>query len=157
MSTAALLVERDDLTDPAVIVLLEEHVAQMREISPPESVHALDLDGLRDPTVTFWAARDANGTLLGCGALKQLDATHGEVKSMRTTAEARGRGVAAAILAVILDAARSSGLDRVSLETGSAEFFAPARRLYARHGFVECGPFADYVLDPESTFMTRAI
>jgi putative acetyltransferase len=146
-------VEPDDLTDPRVVALLEEHVAQMRAISPPESVHALDLDGLRAAAVRFWAARDASGAVLGCGALKALDGLHGEVKSMRTAPNATRRGVAAAVLGVIIDAARRAGMTRLSLETGSGEFFAPAHRLYARHGFVECGPFGDYALDPESRFM----
>jgi putative acetyltransferase len=150
-------IERDDLTDPAVVALLDGHVAELRRISPPESSHALDLDGLRAPGVTFWVARDTDHGVLGCGALKVLDASHGEVKSMRTAPRAQRRGVARALLAEVLDEARRSGLTRLSLETGSAGFFAPARALYAAHGFVECGPFAGYRLDPHSTFMTREL
>ncbi|MEO7447165.1 MAG: GNAT family N-acetyltransferase [Humibacillus sp.] len=143
----------DDLTDPAVIALLDGHVSQLRSISPPESTHALDLDGLRAPGVSFWAAREGN-EVLGCGALTEVEPGHGEVKSMRTAPAARRRGVARAVLAAILDEARRRDLTQLSLETGSADFFAPARSLYAAHGFVECGPFGSYGLDPHSTFMT---
>jgi putative acetyltransferase len=143
----------DDLTDPAVIALLDGHVAQLRSISPPESSHALDLDGLRAPGVTFWVARDGD-EVLGCGALTEIAPGHGEVKSMRTAPTAQRRGVARAVLAEILAEARRRGLSRLSLETGSADFFAPARALYAAHGFAECEPFGTYRSDPHSTFMT---
>jgi len=143
----------DDLTDPAVVALLDGHVAQLRSISPPESSHALDLDGLRTPGVTFWVARDGD-EVLGCGALTEVAPGHGEVKSMRTAPTAQRRGVARAVLGEILAEARRRGLARLSLETGSAEFFAPARALYAAHGFTECGPFGRYRLDPHSIFMT---
>lgn len=140
---------RDD-----VGALLDEHLADMYATSPPESVHALDHSALLAPGITFWTARDDDGALLGCGALKELTAEHAEIKSMRTAASARGRGVAWAVLGVLLEEARARGFGRVSLETGPQEFFAPARRLYARRGFTECGPFGDYVLDPFSVFMT---
>lgn len=143
----------DDLTDPAVIALLDGHVARLRSISPPESPHALDLDGLRAPDVTFWVARDGD-EVLGCGALTEIAPGHGEVKSMRTAPTAQRRGVARAVLAEILAEARRRGLSRLSLETGSADFFAPARALYAAHGFAECEPFGTYRPDPHSTFMT---
>lgn len=125
--------------------------------SPAESVHALDHSALSAPSITFWTARE-DGGLLGCGALKLLDspagqATVGELKSMRTTEAARGRGVATRMLRHILDDARARNLQRVCLETGTEDYFAPARRLYARHGFTECPPFADYVPDPNSVFM----
>ncbi|MBD5785948.1 GNAT family N-acetyltransferase [Cellulosimicrobium terreum] len=126
----------------------------MHATSPPESVHALDVGRLRDPAITFVTARAPDGTLLGCGALKQHDASLGELKSMRTTAAARGRGVAAAVLAFLLEEARARGLDRASLETGVEDYFVPARRLYARHGFTTCPPFADYTNDPNSVFMS---
>ena len=142
---------RDDVTD-----LLTEHLADMHATSPPESIHALDVDALVDPRITFVSARE-DGVLLGCGALKLLTDVHGEVKSMRTTYAARGRGVAAAVLARLLAEARQSGLRRVSLETGTEDYFAAAHRLYERHGFVDCEPFADYVLDPHSRFMTIAL
>ena len=128
----------------------------MRSQSPPESVHALDLDGLCTPDITFLTAWDGE-TLLGCGALKRLDATHGEIKSMHTAAAARGKGVASAILSRIEETARAEGLERLSLETGSTDGFAAGRSLYARHGFAECGPFADYEPDPFSVFMTKAL
>lgn len=146
-------IEVDDLSGGDVRALLVEHLADMSAVSPPESVHALDLDALRAPDVTFFAARE-DGVLLGCGALKELAGDHGELKSMRTAAHARGRGVAAAVLAHLLAVARDRGYRRVSLETGAEDFFAPARRLYARHGFTPCAPFAHYVEDPNSVFLT---
>jgi len=146
-------IEPDDLSGEDVRALLTEHLADMHAVSPPESVHALDLEALRAPGVTFVAARE-DGVLLGCGALKELDGAHGEVKSMRTAAGARGRGVAAAVLAHLLAVARERGYRRVSLETGAEDFFAPARRLYTRHGFAPCAPFADYTHDPHSVYLT---
>ncbi len=142
-----------DLTDPRVLKLLEDHLADMYATSPPESVHALDVSGLQHPSVTFWALSDGDD-VLGCVALKELAPDHGELKSMRTDAAARGRGLGRMLLAHVLDEARARGYRRVSLETGTEDFFAPARALYARAGFVETGPFADYALDPNSTFMT---
>ena len=126
----------------------------MRAISPPESVHALDLDGLRRPEITFWTAWSGNA-LLGCGALKELSPDHGEVKSMRTARAHRRSGVARAMLAHIVAAARRRGYQRLSLETGSMAEFAPARSHYERFGFRYCEPFAGYVDDPNSVFMTR--
>lgn len=150
-------IDRDDPARADVHQLLSEHLADMFATSPAESVHALDHSALSGPSITFWTARE-EGALLGCGALKLLDyaagsAMHGEIKSMRTTATARGRGVATLMLRHLLDDARNRDLDRVLLETGTEDYFAPARRLYARHGFTECPPFADYVLDPNSVFM----
>lgn len=152
-----MLIQIDDPARDDVSALLAEHLADMYATSPAESVHALDVTGLKVPAVTFWSVRDDNGRLLGCGALKELDPTHGEIKSMRTTGAARGRGIAAAVLQEILAVATARGYARVSLETGTEDYFAPARRLYERHGFTECGPFADYVLDPSSVFFTRAV
>lgn len=143
----------DDLRGPEIRALLEEHLANMRRISPPESVHALDLAGLRRPEVTFWTAWEG-AALLGCGALKALDSRHGEVKSMRTAMSARRTGVARAMLAHIVDEARRRGYARLSLETGSQPEFEPARRLYAGAGFRSCPPFGDYAEDPHSVFMT---
>jgi putative acetyltransferase len=147
------------IDDPAredVVSLLADHLADMRATSPPESVHALDVEALKVPAVTFWTAR-RDGVLQGCAALKELGPGHGEVKSMRTAAASRGAGVATALLAHVVDEARRRGCTRLSLETGSQEFFAPARRRYQRHGFAECGPFADYVMDPNSVFFTLEI
>nr|WP_255668991.1 GNAT family N-acetyltransferase [Aeromicrobium duanguangcaii] len=136
--------------------MLAEHLSDMFATSPAESVHALDLDALRDGAISFWTASE-DGRLLGCGALKDLGDGHGELKSMRTTAEARGRGVATALLTHLVATARSRGFTRLSLETGTEPYFAAARRLYVRHGFEPCEPFGDYVLDPHSVFLTRAI
>lgn len=148
-------VERDDPARDDVRALLEEHLRNMHEIGPPESVHALDLNRLKAADITFWSVRDSSdGTLLGCGALKQLDAEHGEVKSMRTPQAARRRGAGRAVLERILAEARARGYKRLSLETGSMAAFAPAHRLYESAGFGYCEPFGDYAPDPNSVFMT---
>jgi putative acetyltransferase len=146
----------DDLRGPEIAALLQEHLDDMKLHSPPESIHALDLEKLRRPEITFWTLWQ-DGELLGCGAIKQLDATHGEIKSMRTSHRHRRKGVAARILQHILHEAKHRGYQRLSLETGSPAAFVPARELYARFGFSYCGPFADYVDDPYSVFMTRAL
>ena len=146
----------DDLTSPEVHRLLEEHLESMHELSPPESVHALDVAALSGTDMTFWAAWD-NGELLGCGALKELDPCHGEVKSMRTARAHLRKGVAAAILKHILNEAAIRSYERVSLETGSIDAFRPAQKLYERFGFEFCGPFADYAEDPHSVFMTKKL
>ena len=149
-------IEIDDLSRPQIHALLEEHLANMRRISPPESVHALDLYKLRRPEITFWTAWDG-ATLLGCGALKALGDRHGEVKSMRTPEALRRRGAGRALLATIVATARTRGYERLSLETGSQQAFLPAQALYASAGFVPCGPFGDYGPDPNSVFMTLAL
>jgi len=146
----------DDLHGPEIHALLEEHLRNMHEISPPESVHALDLSGLRRPDITFWTAW-SDGQLLGCGALKELDTSHGEIKSMRTAQAQRRKGVGRAMLEHIIAEARTRSYQRLSLETGSMDAFAPARRLYASFGFTYCGPFAQYSEDPNSVFMTRVL
>lgn len=156
-----VLIARDSPARPDVRRLLEEHLADMFATSPAESVHALDHGALAGPDITFWTARDSavpgGGVLLGCAALKDLGADEGEIKSMRTAQPARGRGVAALLLGRILDEAGLRGYHRLLLETGSQEFFAPARRLYGRHGFVPCPPFAGYQPDPNSVFMARSL
>ena len=144
----------DDLTGDDIAEFLAEHVREMLATSPPESKHALDLDGLRRPEITFWSVRD-DGALVGCGALKRLDARHAELKSMRTARARRRGGVASFLLRHIIAEARRTGFARLSLETGSAPFYLPARRLYEKFGFAYCGPFADYRPDPHSVFMTR--
>ena len=146
----------DDLSGAEVHELLREHLRHMHLIGPPESVHALDIDGLRRPEVTFWTVREG-GELLGCGALKELDPRHGEIKSMRTAEAHLRKGVARRMLAHILEEARRRGYARLSLETGSADAFEPARRLYANAGFEYCGPFDGYVEDPHSVFMTMEL
>lgn len=139
-----------------VIELLKKHEQINRDVSPPESCHIFNIARLKADDISFWSAWEAE-TLLGVGAVKQLSADHGEVKSMHTCAPARRRGVGALILEKLIATAREKGMSRLSLETGSMDYFAPARALYARHGFVECAPFADYVFDPNSLFMTREI
>jgi putative acetyltransferase len=149
----ALVVAIDDPRADDIQALLRAHWEFVNALSPPEDVHALDLDGLLDPTVTFFSARQA-GVLVAIGALKELDPTHGEVKSMHTVTSARGRGAGRAIVERLLALARERGYGRVSLETGSMEGFEAARALYARIGFEPCAPFADYVPSRNSTFMT---
>jgi len=149
-------IKLDDLSGPEVAALLEEHLRGMAEDTPPESIHALDLDGLRKPEITFWSAWDGD-QLLGCGALKDLGGGHGELKSMRTASAHLRKGVAARILGHIIEEARRRGFHRLSLETGSPESFVPARKLYEKFGFAYCGPFADYKEDPYSVFMTMAL
>ena len=146
-------IEIDDLSRPAIHSLLVEHLQNMYELSPPESVHALDLDKLRKPEVSFWSAWEGS-LLLGCGALKELDQKHGEVKSMRTPKALRHRGAGRAILAHVIEVARSRAYERLSLETGSNEAFKPAHRLYESFGFTYCGPFGEYPEDANSVFMT---
>lgn len=147
-------VEIDDPARPDVLALLEEHLSDMHKLSPPESVHALDVSKLQQPEVTFWSVREDDGTLLGCGALQELAPDHGEVKSMRTPQSARRKGAGRAVLERIVEVARQRGYARLSLETGSMEAFKPAWRLYESCGFQYCGPFAGYTLDPHSVFMT---
>ncbi len=146
----------DDLSGNDVTDLLIEHRRSMFKQSPPESVHALDTDELRADNITFWSAWDGE-SLMGCGALKELDHSHGEVKAMRTAAEHLRKGVAREILVYIVKAARERGLERVSLETGTAPAFDAARRLYEKYGFEYCGPFGDYVDDSHSVFLTMKL
>jgi putative acetyltransferase len=136
-----------------VYALLDEHLHDMHALSPPESVHALDVNGLKAPEITFWTAREGK-LLLGCGALKELEPGHGEIKSMRTPANVRRRGAGRAVLNHILAEALRRGYQRLSLETGPVETFEAAHQLYKSVGFQICGPFSDYALDPYSVFMT---
>jgi putative acetyltransferase len=146
----------DDLSTPEIADFLAAHLAQMRSVSPPESVHALDLDALRKPEVTFWTVTDED-VLVGCGALKTIEPGHAEIKSMRTAPEYTNRGIAGMLLRHIVHEAEKLGVRRLSLETGSFDFFAPARRLYEKFGFEYCEPFADYELDPNSVYMTKVL
>lgn len=146
----------DDLSAQEVHALLEEHLREMRGISPPESVHALDLDGLRSPGVSLWTAWSGS-RLLGCGALKQINTCHGEIKSMRTAIAYRRNGVARGLLIYMIDEARRRHYTKLSLETGSQPEFEPARELYRSFGFVHCPPFEGYVEDPNSVFMTKVL
>lgn len=146
----------EDVDAPGVHAILEAHLAFANEVTPVGAVHALDLDALRAPEITFWTAR-ANGDLAGVGALKELDRTHGEVKSMHTAAAWRQRGIARALAGAILAEAERRGYERVSLETGGTSEFAPARALYTALGFRPCERFADYPDIPHSVFMTRVV
>ncbi len=146
----------DDLTGPEIAALLDEHVRQMRVITPLESKYALDLDALRQPEITFWSVRDG-AAVVGCAALKRLDARHGELKSMRTAPARLRSGIGSLLLAHVIAEARGRGFTRLSLETGTHEFFAPARKLYEKFGFVYCEPFGDYRPSPHNTFMSRTV
>lgn len=147
---------RDDLTGHEVLALITEHLEQMARDSHPGSCHALGIEDLRKKDVTFWSVWEGV-QLLGCGALKELSASHGEIKSMRTVAEYRGKGVASEVLRKIMDEAKGRGYSRVSLETGSNESYAPARNLYLKFGFKECPPFGEYTEDLNSTFMSKEL
>lgn len=146
----------DDLSGAQIRALLAEHLRNMHALSPPESVHALDIRGLRAPDITFWTIWSQN-ELLGCGALRELTPTHGEIKSMRTALNHRRRGAGKAMLEHIMREAARRSYERLSLETGSMKAFEPARRLYERYGFAYCAPFADYVEDPNSVYMTMEL
>ncbi len=146
----------DDLSGPEIIRLLHEHLQSVALHSPPESVHALGLEALRNSDITFWSVWQ-DSELMGCGAIKELDSRHGEIKSMRTVSLHLRKGVAARLMHHILEEAERRSYERLSLETGSMDAFAPARSLYASFGFEPCGPFADYVEDPHSLFMTREV
>lgn len=149
-------IDQDDTRREDVVSLLQRHLDFARSVTPPEDVHALDLDGLSGPDITFVSLRD-EGRLLGIGAIKQLDPKHFELKSIHTAEEARGNGVGRAIVEYLIELARDRGAGRVSLETGSMDEFAPSRGLYSRVGFVECGPFAGYVPSRNSTYMTMEL
>jgi putative acetyltransferase len=146
----------DDLTGPEIEAFLHGHISEMRAMSPPGSTHALELNSLRRPGVTFWSAREGE-VVLGCGAVKEIDLEHAEIKSMRTDPAHKNRGSASELLTHIIGESKLMGYTRLSLETGSAEFFEPARRLYRKHGFDYCEPFAEYRKDPNSVFMTRTL
>ena len=146
----------DNLTSSEVELLLGEHLEQMAKNSPPGSCHALNLEELRQPKITFWSVWDYD-ELLGCGAIKELNPRHGEIKSMHVATTQRRKGVASVLLGHMLEEAKRRNYERVSLETGSMKFFAPARNLYEKFGFRKCGPFGDYVDDPDSLFMTREL
>src|SRR5215470_1419440 len=146
----------DDVRGPEIAALLQEHLRDMHRVSPPESIHALDLESLRQPDITFWAVWDA-GIFAGCGARKALDPQHAAITSMRTASAHRRRGVATQLLEHLLAEAKRRGETRVSLATGSREFFRPARTLYASFGFAPCPPCADYRADPNSVCMTKEL
>jgi len=146
----------DDLTGPEIADFLADHLRDMHSVTPREAAFALDLEGLRRPEITFWSVRDG-AVLVGCGAIKRLAADHAELKSMRTAPARTRSGIASLLLTHIIDETRRMGFGRLSLETGSADFFAPARKLYEKFGFDYCEPFADYRPGPHNVFMTRLI
>ncbi|MCF2949538.1 GNAT family N-acetyltransferase [Paraglaciecola aquimarina] len=146
-------IKLDDLTHPKIALLLEEHLADMRATSPPDSVHALDLNNLRSTDITFWSIW-SDAELLGCAAIKKLNNIHYEIKSMRTARIHVRKGVANRLLQHIIQFALDKSILRLSLETGSQDFFIPAHQLYLKYGFEYCEPFADYSPDPNSKFMT---
>lgn len=153
MSAPSWRIRVDDLSGPEVIGLLDEHMRAMEAVSPPESRHVLSLEKLRAPDVTFWTVWDA-GSLVACGALKQLDPWHGEIKSMRTSSPYLRNGAGRFLLRHVISEAKRRRYRRLSLETGSMDYFEPARRLYLGAGFSSCAPFDGYVEDPNSVFMT---
>lgn len=155
-AVTVLAIERADFADPALVAFLQAHLDDLAPTAPACSQHALDLGGLQRPDVRLWTA-SADASLVGTVALAAVEAGHEELKSMRTDPAHRGAGVASALLRHALDDARGRGVERISLETGSQPFFAPARALYAKHGFAECAPFGRYLPDPNSTFMTLAL
>jgi putative acetyltransferase len=156
MATESLTFRLDDLTGEPTRALIARHLTGMRAISPTKSVHALDVDKLRSPDVTFWSAWIGD-EVVGCGALRVIDAARGELKSMRVADAFLGRGIGRAILEHLMNEARRRGMASLWLETGSTAPFLPALRLYESAGFVRCGPFADYREDPFSVFMTRLL
>jgi putative acetyltransferase len=156
MMSADVKIIVDDLTGPEIAAFLQAHVDEMIAVTPPQSKHALDLAGLRVPEVTFWSVMDGD-TLVGCGAIKAIDADHAEVKSMRTAPTHKRRGIASMMLDHLTTEAKRMGFSRLSLETGSFEFFVPARTLYEQNGFEYCGPFGDYIFDPNSVYMTKVL
>jgi putative acetyltransferase len=151
-----LEIREDDLNGPEIAELLAKHLDFARSTSPPGSVHALDLDSLRVPEITFWSAW-SDGKLLGSVALKEIEPSHAEIKSMHTSVEARGQGIGEKLVEHLILVATQRGYKRLSLETGRVEAFAAARRLYQRFGFQECPPFADYFEDPFSVCMNRIL
>ena len=146
-----------DFSDPRVADLLRIHLTSARAETAPGSAHALDVAGLQSLDISFWTIWDDDESLLGFGALKRLSADHGEVKSMHTVESERGKGIGSAMLRHIITAARALAISRLSLETGSWDYFRPARALYRKHGFVECAPFGDYLPDPNSVFMSLGL
>ena len=146
----------DDLSGKEIADFLDEHIREMKTLSPPESKHALDLEGLRNPEITFWTVWDGQ-MLVGCGGLKELGTRLGEIKSVRTSSACRQKGVGSKLLQHMLDIAGERGYSRLSLETGSMEYFAAARKFYENFGFEYCEPFSDYILDPHSVFMTKVL
>jgi len=146
-------IERDDLSDGKIDGLLNAHLKEMQAYSPPESIHALDPEMLRDPSIVFWSAR-AGSDIAGCGALKAISSVSGEIKSMKTSPDFLRKGIGAGILEKIIEEAQKRSYSSINLETGSDAAFEPAIKMYIKYGFEECGPYGSYVLDPYSKFYT---
>ena len=153
MSDALLRIDRESPLGADLEQLFQRHSADMHADTPPESIHMLPRTALEDPAIAFFVLRDG-GAPVGMGAVKRIAPGHGEIKSMHVLSETRGRGLSRRMLAALVDHAKAEGLSRLSLETGIQPTFIAARGLYARAGFVECGPFGDYAPDPNSVFMT---
>ena len=151
-----LTITLDDLSGASIIALLEKHLADMQATSPPESKHALDLEALKSPSIKFWTIWDDN-QLAGCAAYKKLDATHAEIKSMRTAASYKNKGIASTLLLHLIKNAQLEGYQHLSLETGSMAYFKPARSLYKKYGFTYCEPFSNYAADPNRKFMSLTL
>lgn len=151
-----MIIVADDLSSPQIAEFLREHVRQMRSSGPLDSDHSIDIDRMREPGITLWSVWDGE-TVVGCGAIKHLDPCHAELKSMRTAPARKRTGIASRLLEHILTEAKRMGYTRLSLETGAAEFFSPARKLYEKYGFEYCEPFAAYKPDPNSVFMTKPL
>lgn len=151
-----MYIKMDDLSGSEVVKLVKEHLENMIVQTPAKSMHALDIESLRKPEITFWSAWE-DDELVGCGALKELDEQHGEIKSMRTTSSFRRKGVAKRVLQHIIEEARRRGYQKLSLETGSIDVFEPARSLYSSFGFQYCEPFSDYNEDQNSVFMIKKL
>ena len=149
-------IREDDLTGPAIVRLLESHLENMKEVTPPESVHALGVDRLRSPEITVWSAWEGD-VLLGCGALKVLDPTSGEIKAMRTADAHTGKGVGSRVLEHIIAEGHRRAYSHLYLEAGASADFSAAQRLYRRYGFEYRGPFGDYIDDPNSVFMAKGL
>lgn len=151
-----MIIKREQVVSNDIIALLEEHLIDMYATSPPENVHALNVDALRADDICFFTARD-NALLMGCVAVKTLSPTQAELKSMRTSRQARNRGVGAALLNAAVRHCQQQRFANLNLETGTQNYFNPAHRLYLRHGFTDCGPFGHYQADPHSRFMTLSL
>jgi putative acetyltransferase len=156
MTAPELKIKLDDLRSPQIAELLSEHLRSLAEVTPEKSRHALNLDELRKPNIAFWSVWQGQ-EIVGCGALKELDAHHGEIKSMRTAAAHLRKGIASMLLQYIISEAKRRGYRRLSLETGAMPYFRPAQSLYRKFGFTPCPPFAGYIEDPNSLFMTREL
>ena len=142
--------------DPEVNQLLKKHFVELRSVSPKGSTHVLDIEGLQNKSIKFWSIYEHH-KLIGCGALKFLDSNHGEFKSIRVADSFRKKGYGKKVISVLFEKSKELGVNKISVETGSGEFFLPARRLFKKFGFEECEPFGHYVNDSNSCYMSLEI